>query len=259
MKLLAVVFAVMMFTHTVFGMGPLPGKKTYDEYERELVLSQVKPVPVFAKINRAAPLYASQDSKSRVIKTLEADSDVEILRDSLYKWYFVSLGEGGTRGWVKREVLDIPDDKETNENKLSKYILEAYVNISDFASDTEYLVWTDIDRQFTYVFMGCRNAWKLSHTINSSTGKNVSPTTRGLFKISERGTWFYNESLKSGAKYWVRFNGAYLYHSLPMDKNKVVTDETLGKMQSSGCIRMSLADAEWFYKNMPEGTTVFVN
>ncbi|KLJ94963.1 hypothetical protein WB05_04275 [Streptococcus agalactiae] len=91
-----------------------------------------------------------------------------------------------------------------------------------------------------------------------------SPTPKGTFVIEpERGDFFYNASSKEGAYYWVSFkeHGIYLFHSVPTDQqgNEIPEEaKQLGKAASHGCVRMSRADAKWFYENIPQGTTVTI-
>ncbi|MCC9763335.1 L,D-transpeptidase, partial [Streptococcus agalactiae] len=97
-----------------------------------------------------------------------------------------------------------------------------------------------------------------------STGAKESPTPKGTFVIEpERGDFFYNASSKEGAYYWVSFkeHGIYLFHSVPTDQqgNEIPEEaKQLGKAASHGCVRMSRADAKWFYENIPQGTTVTI-
>ena len=97
------------------------------------------------------------------------------------------------------------------------------------------------------------------YTMYASTGSKDSPTPTGTFHIQkERGDFFYNAASKEGAKYWVSFkdHGIYLFHTVPTDKNgKFIPKEAqqLGKeAQSHGCVRLSVPDAKWIYKNVPE-------
>lgn len=97
-----------------------------------------------------------------------------------------------------------------------------------------------------------------------STGAKESLTPKGTFVIEpERGDFFYNASSKEGAYYWVSFkeHGIYLFHSVPTDQqgNEIPEEaKQLGKAASHGCVRMSRADAKWFYENIPQGTTVTI-
>ncbi|MFY9273327.1 MAG: L,D-transpeptidase family protein [Thermacetogeniaceae bacterium] len=95
-----------------------------------------------------------------------------------------------------------------------------------------------------------------------STGKNNS-TPLGDFTIQNRGEWFFSEKYQEGAMWWVSFKdwGIYLFHSVPMDRNKNIIQEEadkLGSPASHGCIRMRVEHAKWIYDNIPEGTPVHI-
>lgn len=97
----------------------------------------------------------------------------------------------------------------------------------------------------------------------ASTGSNNS-TPLGDFVIENRGEWFFSEKYQQGGKWWVSFkdHGVYLFHSLPMDRNKnLLADEAakLGTPVSHGCIRLQEANARWIYDHIPEGTSVHIN
>ena len=226
--------------------------------EKEKVGKRVKETFVFAKVTKCTPYYDNYSCNRKEVGNLKKDEIVEVIRDMSYEWYLVK-SKNGKCGWVSKNVLSIPKDPETNNDKMTQEEIENYVNSKGLKSDTSYLVWVNIDRQLTHVFLGEEGNWRLHKTMLSATGKNISPTIKGIFKIQDRGEWFYTERLNSGAKYWVRFNGPYLFHSLPMDRQKNIIDNTLGKRVSSGCIRLSLEDSKWFYDHIKEGSTVFVN
>ncbi len=215
--------------------------------------SFIKSSAVFASVPRGAVMYESIDGKA--INMIVSGNKVEILKDRGTKWYYVRAGN--RMGWVKAQTLDIPRDRPADTSVLSNNIIEDYAN-NNIASETRHFVWVDIDRQRIYVLKGEKGNWKLEKCIVCTTGANKSPTTRGHFKISDRGTWFYSERLGSGAMYWVRFNDSYLFHSVAMDRNKNVTDPTLGQKHSSGCVRMSVENAKWFYENIEEKTSVWI-
>lgn len=218
----------------------------------------IKESPVFAKINAECDVFSDIEMKN-YIKKLKKGTEVEILQDKSEQKYFIKNEEEKVKGWVLAEFLDIPPTPKANQSRLKHGEIEKYVNEKGLDSITEYLVFTDIDRQLTYILKGSFNNWKMQKTIVSATGKNTSPTTRGIFKIQDKGEWFFSERLSSGAKYWVRFNGSYLFHSIAMDKNKNIIDPTIGERCSNGCVRMPIEDIKWFYENIPYGTTVFIN
>lgn len=95
-----------------------------------------------------------------------------------------------------------------------------------------------------------------------STGRNNS-TPLGDFTIQNRGEWFFSEKYQEGAKWWVSFKdyGIYLFHSVPMDREKNIIEkeaDKLGSPVSHGCVRMRVEDAKWIYDNIPEGTPVHI-
>ncbi|WP_317366297.1 L,D-transpeptidase [uncultured Tyzzerella sp.] len=222
------------------------------------IQQKIIPSPVIATISKDCNVYLDKELKN-VITTIKKDTNVEILQDKTKKIYCVKNEQLNIQGWVKREDLYIPETPLASKEYLKDIELEAYVNYLGLDSKTEYLIFTDIYRQLTYIFKGKCENWKIIKTIPCATGLNESPTTRGIFKISDKGNWFYSERLGSGAMYWLRFNGSYLYHSVAMDKNKNIIDNTIGQRCSSGCVRMSIDDIKWVYDNIEQGTTVYIN
>ncbi len=98
----------------------------------------------------------------------------------------------------------------------------------------------------------------------ASTGVEGHETPLGTFEVQNRGTWFYNDKYKQGAKYWVSFRdwGLYLIHSVAMDKNRQAIPEEeakLGQPASHGCVRLKVEDAKWIYDNVPEKTKVVIH
>lgn len=123
-------------------------------------------------------------------------------------------------------------------------------------------MWVDIARQRTYVFSKDKNGrLNLTKEITVATGKDVTPTVRGLFELNgQRGTYMYFPQYKSSVKNWVRITGGYLFHSIIYSKDgKRVLEPTLGKKRSHGCVRMSEQDSYWMYQNNPNKTAVWIN
>lgn len=123
----------------------------------------------------------------------------------------------------------------------------------------DYRIDVDLAKQIvTIYFQG--NAVK---QFTASTGVNDS-TPRGDFEIQNRGEWFFSEKYQQGAKYWVSFKdwGVYLFHSVPMDKNKNIIPEEaakLGTPASHGCVRLEVENAQWLYETIPQGTKVHIH
>jgi len=203
-------------------------------------------------------LYNEPYAKGGLCGVLPSGTTAEIIEDRSCLWYLVDGGEHG-RGWVSGDGLIIPIDTPANPQKLDAAALEGFVNAQGLSSQTDFLLFTDLVRQQTHVFTGEAGKWVLLKTFACSTGRNASPTKRGQFVIEMRGDWFYSQRLGSGARYWMRFDGPYLYHSLAMNADQEIIDHTLGERVSSGCVRLALADAQWLYENVPDKTTVFIS
>lgn len=94
-----------------------------------------------------------------------------------------------------------------------------------------------------------------------STGKD-NCTPLGTFTTQQKGDWFFSEKYQQGGKWWVAFQGNYLFHSVPMDRNqKIIPEEAerLGIPVSHGCIRLEVEHAKWLYDNIPRGTLVVIH
>lgn len=103
---------------------------------------------------------------------------------------------------------------------------------------------------------------KLIEQFLCSTGKDTKTTRTpvGKFAIQpEHGTWFYNNKpgIDEGARNFISFkgNGVYLFHSVVMNpQNQPIMSRqgNLGKLNSHGCIQMSLPDNIYFYKTFSQ-------
>lgn len=129
-----------------------------------------------------------------------------------------------------------------------------------FASAADFSVLVSIADQQVSVYRGERLVRSMVCSTGLLDGDNDTPL--GDYIIDESGTkrgeWFYSPKYREGARYWVGFiGGSYLFHSVPMDKEKrIIASEAakLGKPASHGCVRLSLEDARWFFKTIPSGT-----
>ncbi len=208
---------------------------------------------VYAQVPKGAVVYDNIDGNA--VDLILSGQRAEILKDRSEKWYYIKYKN--KTGWVKGVTLSIPPDSAANTSVLSDNVILDYAD-KELKSKTNHFVWVDIDRQRVYVLKGGNGNWEIEKRIVCATGKNKTPTVRGSFEIGDRGEWFYSKRLGSGAMYWVRFDGSYLFHSVAMDEDKNVTDGVLGTKRSSGCVRMSVEDAKWFYENIEAGTCVWV-
>lgn len=133
------------------------------------------------------------------------------------------------------------------------------INTLDISSETNHLVFVNIQDQKTYVYKGSKNNWKLEKTLISSTGIEGKETPVGVFKVENRAPWFFSPKYGQGGKYYVQFMGNYLFHSIPFDSDKTtVSDPTLGEPASHGCIRLAVNDAKWLYDNVQNGSKIII-
>lgn len=94
-----------------------------------------------------------------------------------------------------------------------------------------------------------------------STGKAGDDTPTGTYKTELRGESFFSQQYQEGGYYWTQFQGDFLFHSVPFDKNrKIEEDEAqkLGTKASHGCVRLAIENAKWIYDNIPKGTKVVI-
>lgn len=138
-------------------------------------------------------------------------------------------------------------------------ITTSNINTLSLESTTTYLIQVDISNQKTNIFKGKSNKWNLIKSFTCSTGIDSEKTPSGVYTIKEKGTWFFSDSYNQGGKYWVQFDGDYLFHSLPYDEEQNnIVDYTLGKPASHGCIRLAETDSKWIYDNISKGTKVVI-
>lgn len=154
-----------------------------------------------------------------------------------------------------------PDD---NSVLASSAILESIttnnVNTLSIDSKTPYFVYLNLTNQQTYIYEGSLNNWKLIKSFSSSTGISGEETPKGIFSVNGRDKWFYSAKFAQGGKYWVRFMGDYLFHSLPFDETQTnIVDSTLGTPASHGCVRLKVEDSKWIFDNIDDGTKVIIN
>lgn len=99
-----------------------------------------------------------------------------------------------------------------------------------------------------------------------SGGEDATPPGEYVMKqhyASERTEWYYIKQYDCYVQYPTRFEGPYMFHSLPYAQKDVATIDKearsqLGEPTSHGCVRLRSEDAEWIARNCPDGTTVRV-
>lgn len=152
------------------------------------------------------------------------------------------------------------DDSAYASSAILQSITIDNVNTLNIDSQTSYFVYLNLSDQTTYIYEGSLNNWKLIKSFLSSTGIAGEETPKGIFSVNGRDEWFFANEFQQGGKYWVRFMGDYLFHSLPFDETQTtIVDDTLGVEASHGCVRLEVEDSNWIYDNIDDGTKVIIN
>ncbi|MFQ7606895.1 MAG: L,D-transpeptidase [Enterococcus avium] len=177
--------------------------------------------------------------KRSFVDTGSTNSSESITNDTYSK-----ASEHNTKGSEKKE--EISWNKPSEQKQYPKL------------SSTDILL-VDTQKQRVYV----KRNEKILYTMYCSTGSEKTPTPKGSFLIEpERGDHFFNNETGEGANYYVSFSGhgIYLFHTIPVDNNgqyKKSEGEKLGKSANShGCVRLSVPDAKWLYRNAIVGMRV---
>jgi len=142
-------------------------------------------------------------------------------------------------------------------NNTSQSNLEKFLNENNFDSSTSYFIWVDLANQRVNLFTGSYKNWKLYKSMPCSTGKASTPTVTGNFSVQDKGSYFRVNS-NVICKYYTRFYGGYLFHTVLLDNAGDIVDGTLGTPVSHGCIRLAIEDAKYIYDNVPQGTFVWI-
>ncbi|MGH4120746.1 cell wall-binding repeat-containing protein [Clostridium sp.] len=233
--------------------------RAYKTYDKVKVYSVFSPI-IIAKAIPARPItkYVYNNLvKSNGLYAKYAGLKVEILDQSSSK-YLIKKSDS-SKMWVDYKSVSVPSNSATNKEYLNKNQLETYVNTtSTFVSKTKYFTWVDTDRQRVNIFTGSAGHWVLLKAYSCASGNNVTPSKRGLFAVQEKGGSFV-----AGpgviCKYWTRYSGNYLLHSILLRTSGAVYDGTLGKKASHGCIRMPVDMAKFFYDKVPRDSLIWVN
>ena len=141
--------------------------------------------------------------------------------------------------WIK----DLCVSKDYNERTKIEY-----VNRKGYSSKTNYLVWISLSRQSFTVFQGKRGNWHSIRQCDTSTGKATTPSPTGTYRVYRRAP--YHE----GVVWWSEYGGNGI-HAWPGGGMAGVIGE---HPASHGCVRLTYADAKWFYENIPMYTTVII-
>lgn len=225
------------------------------QQEHDNARNTVRTMKVACRVERETALFTNQNLTG-YIKSIPAGETV------YNEWHpsgsvtYVSCADG-SRGWINRWDCYIPDDEVFVDGDLdySKATKEGFVDLNNYDSDTEYLIWVSRYTQKVMVYRGHQGDWELIKTLPCASGENNTPTPEGVYEIGSRTTrwnfdYYYVENVSI-------FSGGHAFHSVLYNYDGSVYDDRVGQPLSHGCVRMTIADCNYIY-NLPEHTRVIV-
>lgn len=184
-------------------------------------------------------VYEDDSGRDKVMFTLNKD-DVVVAYKENKGYIYCEENKQGRKGWIKK-----------NNNNLKGMIYKK----------TKYNLDVDLTNQNMIVLKDNKIIKKISCS-TGIIGNQETETPLGIFYVQSKGEYFFSSKYKEGARYYIKFFSNYLIHSIPVDeKGNIIEDEKkkLGFPASHGCIRISIQDAEWIYKNIPEGSVITIH
>ena len=182
--------------------------------------------------------YENPDGKDKIAFSLKRDDIVLAYEES--NGYVYCESDVGKKGWIR---------KNTNNLKGS------------LDKKTDYVV--DISLSGQAIKVSKSN--KLIKQMICATGTlkdSDTETPLGIFYVQKKDIAFFSQKYNEGGKYYIKFFGNYLIHSIPVDKNGNIIESEKNKLGipvSHGCVRISMDNAKWMYDNLPIGSKISIH
>ncbi len=145
----------------------------------------------------------------------------------------------------------------TNKPKvppMSSDQVKMYYMAQNYSSNTDWLIMVDTSLNRIGIFRGQKGNWSWSRFWQCSTGKPLTPTVLGEYRVYGKG---YSFGSGFTCYYYTQFYGDYLIHSVTYYQDTFnVMDGRLGMNLSHGCVRLDINNAKWVYDNVPYNTKV---
>ncbi|MBR3932574.1 MAG: L,D-transpeptidase [Clostridia bacterium] len=216
----------------------------------------VKPVIITAYVHKNTSAYAYA-SLTGYRASIPAGSYVTYLNPDSHDSMKAARvkTQSGSIYWVPMSNIYISKENYVIADTLTKEQKEQFVNGRGYSSKTSYLIWVNLQRQILCVFMGSKGNWKLINKFPVATGKNTTPTPTVEHEIEYVTKWVTPEYTCSPVLYL--YNG-YAIHNQPVAPSGYITDKTIGKPASAGCVRMLQKDVNWVRSYCPVKTNVVI-
>jgi len=213
----------------------------------------------FRELIKKFPHYRIDAQMKYGVGPFKEKDIVELCRSEKHN-YFLIKDKEEKKYQVPYNSIRIIGEKGVALGKINAEDIEDFATLSKIESATDYLIWTDIYRQRTYVLRKKGEQWKLEKNFVCSTGKNHNPTPGGMYEVQYMIPYI---GIEKGyrCKYALVFFRDYMYHSILFDKSGQYIKSgqyELGSKASHGCVRLSEKDSEWLYTHIPVKTTVWI-
>ena len=158
--------------------------------------------------------------------------------------------------WAKENGTWCYHDARGKVTFKSNVMYNAWKKINSKSSKTKYFMVVDTNNTKTMIFKGSKGNWVPYKLWSCSPGKASTPTVKGTYTVKAKG---YSFGSGYTCYYYTQFYGNYLFHSILYNQGTFkVQDGRLGQKLSHGCVRLSLSNAKWVYKNIPRNTKVYI-
>ncbi len=196
---------------------------------------------------------AEDDADGTVDVTVD-DSEVDYETAGTYTVVYTAEDSVGNTATVKRTVKVITEEEKEAFTDADQEAM--YDKAQSYSSSTDYLILVNSSTNRVGIFTGSKDNWTMEYYWTCSTGKSSTPTKKGTFTVLSKGKYFNGNTYTCW--YYTQWYGNYLFHSVLYKKNSMteISDGTLGKNVSHGCVRLSIDNAKWIYDNIPLNTTV---
>lgn len=221
--------------------------------KKENLLKMINPLWVEATLVSDSIIFKDENMKEQ-IGIFKKGSAVIFLQDRSGKIANVKLGQ--ISGWTKYSNIKVSQNNYLKNIEIPTYTKEFFVNEMGYSSNTNNLIWINLENTSVNVFEKSEEKWDLIKSIDCSIGSNNTPTINGVFEYNryvprENSNYYYVSDV-------MKFYKAFGMHSVLMKKDGTIYDGRLKIAISHGCIRMLPEDITWLKDNCRIGTTVVV-
>ncbi len=240
-------------TKTISVDVPMNGQVSKDA---DIVQQMVNPVILTAYVKRNTAAY-SYSNLTGYCTTIPGGSYVVYLNPDNHnsmRSAKVRTQWGGIY-WVSMSDIYITTGDYVIADNLTSEQKEHFVNYRGYDSKTDYLVWVNLERQILTVFMGDKGNWKYLNCFPVASGKNYTPTPTVEHEIVYVTRWVTPQYTCYPV---LALYDGYAIHNQPVSPSGYVTDSTMGRPASAGCVRMLQKDINWVHSVVPVGTNVVI-